>query len=99
MRRQQETTCAAGGIDDALTRRGTHHIDHGLDERARREVLTRAAFGVFSVLLQQTLVGIAFDIGIERGPGFAVDEVYDEAAQVRGVLNFVEGLANLRKSR
>jgi hypothetical protein len=37
-------------------------------------------------------VNLAFDVDVQAGPGFAVDEV-DEAAQLGGVLDFVLGLA------
>ena len=89
MGRQQKTTCATGGIADALSRFGTHHIDHSLDQWTGRKILARAAFGVFGVLLQQPFVGVTLHIGFQDGPGFAVDEVNDQAAQLGRVLDFV----------
>ena len=55
VRREQEAARAAGRIADRLARLGAHHLHHRGDERARREVLARAAFHVLGVLLQQAL--------------------------------------------
>ena len=63
VRRQQETARAAGRIADRHLRLGPHHIDHRRDERARREVLPRAAFHVLGVLLQQPFVSVALHVG------------------------------------
>jgi hypothetical protein len=49
---EQEAAGAAGGVADALAGGGAHDLDHGLDERARGEVLAGAALGVLGVLLQ-----------------------------------------------
>lgn len=51
------------------------------------------ALGVLGVLLQQPLVGVALDVGVEGGPLLALDQVGDEAAQLGGVLNLVLRLA------
>ena len=45
---------------------GAHAVHHRLDQRARREVLAGAALDVLRVLLQQPLVGVALDVGVER---------------------------------
>src|SRR5438876_3555863 len=77
----------------AFGRLRLHYIDDGADERARSEVLTGAAFHVLGVLLQETFVSIALYIGIERRPFFLVDQVSDQPAQLRRVLDFVLRLA------
>ncbi len=61
------TARAAGRIADrhrvpARRLRGDH-VHHRGDERARGEVLARAAFHVLGVLLQQPLVGVALHVG------------------------------------
>jgi len=48
---------------------------------------------VFCVLLEESFVDVTFDVGVENGPGFFVDEVGDEAFEFGGVLDFVLGLA------
>ena len=69
MRREQETARAARRITNRLPRLRGDHVHHRGDERARREVLARAAFHVLGVLLQQPLVGVALHVGGERGSG------------------------------
>ena len=93
MRREQETTRAAGRIADGLPRLRGDHVHHRGDERARREVLARAAFHVLGVLLQQALVGVALHVGGEAGPLLLVDQVHDEPAELGRVLDFVLRLA------
>ncbi len=68
MCREQETTRAARRITNRLTWLRGDHVHHCCDERARREILTRAAFHVLGVLLQQTFVGVAFHVGGKAGP-------------------------------
>ena len=65
MRREQESARAAGRIADGLSRLRGDHVHHRGDERARREVLSRAAFHVLGVLLQQAFVGVAFHVGAQ----------------------------------
>ena len=93
MRREQETTRAAGRIANRLSRLRRDDVDHRGDERARREVLARAALHVLGVLLQQALVGVALHVGGEAGPLLLVDQVHDEPAQLGRVLDFVLRLA------
>jgi hypothetical protein len=59
---------------------------------ARREVLPGPALGVLGVAFEQTLVGVALDIGVEREPALVVDQVPDEAGELGGVLDLVLGL-------
>ena len=93
MRREQETTRAARRITNGLPRLRGDHVHDGGDERARREVLARAAFHVLGVLLQQALVSVALHVGGERRPLLLVDQVHDEPAQLGRVLDFVLRLA------
>ena len=48
-----------------------------------------AAFHVLGVLLQEPFVSVAFNVGVERRPFFLVDQVSDQPAQLRRVLDFV----------
>jgi hypothetical protein len=65
--RQQEAAGAAGRVADGLARPGLHHVDHGLDERPRGEVLARARLDVLGVLLQQPFVDVGLDVDVEAG--------------------------------
>ena len=89
---QQEAAGAAAGSQMVSPGVGAHDIHDGLDQRARGEVLARAALGVLGVLLQQAFVDFALDVDIQADPGFAVDQV-DQAAQLGRVLDLVLGLA------
>ena len=80
-------------IADRHLRLGPHHIDHRRDQRARREVLSRAAFHVLGVLFQQAFVSVALHIGGQRGPLFLVDQIDDQPPQLGRVLNLVLRLA------
>ena len=68
------------GSQIAHARLRLHHLDDGPDQRTRREVLAGARLHVLGVLLEQPLVGVALDIGVEREPLLAVDQVDDRAA-------------------
>ena len=54
--------------------------------------MTRAAFGVFGVFLQQAFVDVSLHIGIQAAPGFVVDELNDPL-ELGGVLNLVLGFS------
>src|SRR5437773_2737779 len=78
VRSKQKTAGAARRVADskwlsAFGRLRLHNIDNCTDERARSEVLTGATFHIFGVLLQKTLVSVAFHVGVERRPFFFVD--------------------------
>ena len=72
---------------------GPHDLDDRPDQRPRREVLAGAGLDVLGVLLEQPLVGVALDVGVERQPRLAVDQVDDQAAQLGGILDPVLRLA------
>ena len=93
MRGQQEARRATGGVGDGVVRLGAHDIHHGLNERAWGEILARAALGVLGVLLQQALVGVPLDVGIQARPRLLVNEIGNEATEFGGVLDLVLGLA------
>lgn len=102
VRGEQEAAGAAGGVADGkwAVRPGPrfwgHDLDHGGDEGAGREVLAGAAFDVFGVLLEQTFVGIAFDVGAETGPFLLIDEIDNQAPELGGILDFVLRFAENR---
>src|SRR5579884_1404076 len=89
---QKEAAGAAGRVADGIVGGGVHHLDDGLDQRARGEVLPGAGLGVLGVLLKQALVDGAFHVEVETDPGLAVDQL-DQAAQLGRVLDAVLGLA------
>ena len=93
VRDEKETAGAACRIANRLVRLRLHHIDDCADERTRSEVLAGAAFHVLGVLLQEPFVSVAFHVGVERRPFFLVDQVSDQPAQLRRVLDFVLRLA------
>ena len=51
--------------------------------------MARAAFHVLGVLLQESFVSVAFHVGVKRRPFFLVDQVSNQPAQLRRVLDFV----------
>ncbi len=63
-------------------------LDHGLDQRARGEVLAGARLDVLGVAGEQAFVDVVLDVDGEAEPGLAVDEA-DEAAELGGVLDLV----------
>ncbi len=93
MRREQETARAARRITDGLPRLRGDHIHHRGDERARCEVLARAAFHVLGVLLQQALIGVALHVGGQARPLLLVDQIHDQPTQLGRVLDLVLCLA------
>jgi hypothetical protein len=70
-----------------------HDGDDGVDQDTGREVLAGAGFGILRVFFEQPFVDVALDVGAEGAPGFLIDEIDDEAAQVGGVLDLVLGFA------
>ena len=87
--RRAEPTRATRGVADRLTRLGAHHLEDRADQRPRREVLPDARLDVLGVPLEQTLVGVALDFGVEDQPALAVDQVGDQPAQLGGILTRV----------
>src|SRR5579864_13203 len=93
MRRQEKSSRAARRIRDDLAGHWPHTVDQCVDERTRCEVLPRSALGIFRIPFQEALVGIALHVGGHFHPRLIADEVDDELAQLRGILNLVLGLA------
>jgi len=89
VRSEKEAARAAGGVGDDLARLGPDAVHDRVDDRARREVLPRAALHVLGVALQQPLVGIALHVGGHRRPVFLADQLDDELAQLGRVLDLV----------
>jgi hypothetical protein len=88
VRGQEEAARAAGRVTDGLHGSRAGDLHHGADQLARGEVLARAAFHVFGVLLQQALVDGPLHVHAQAGPGFFVDEL-DQAAQLGRVLDLI----------
>ena len=85
---QEEAAGAAGRVGNGLHRLGPHALHHGLDQRARREVLAGAALGVFGVLLQQAFVEVTLGVGVHADPTFGVDHLH-QTRQLGRVLDLV----------
>jgi hypothetical protein len=99
VRGEQEAARATGRVGDALAGLRGNAVHHGLDERARREVLACAALGVLRVLFQQALIGIALHVGAQNRPGFGANQIHDHAAQLGRVLELVLRLAKNQAQR
>ena len=69
---QEEATGAARRVADAVIGAGQHHVHNRRDQRPRREVLARAAGALLRRLLDQPLVGVALQVGVEAQPLVAV---------------------------
>src|SRR5438093_1178530 len=62
-------------------------IDERADQRSWREVLPGSGLNVFGVLFKQPFIGVALNVGVEREPGLAVDQVDDQPPQLGRILN------------
>ena len=89
---EEEAAGATGGVTDAVVRLGLHYIDDGVDERPGREVLARSPGALLGGLLDQALVGVAFEVGVVAHPLVLIDELFDELFQLGGRLDAVAGL-------
>jgi hypothetical protein len=89
--REEKPARAATGVVDFFVGLGGYAPHHGLDERARSEVLPGAALGVGGVLFQQAFVNIAFNIRAHHGPLLLADHV-DDFEQLGRVLYLVLAL-------
>ena len=85
---EEKAAGTAGRVGNRLHGLRAHAGHHGLDQRTRREILAGAALGVFGVLLQQTLVQIAFGVGVQADPAFRVDHLH-QARELGRILNAV----------
>src|SRR5207248_1702168 len=70
-----------------------HAVHQRVDQRPRREILPRAALGIFRVPFQQALVRVTLDVRRHLQPRLITNQVDDELAELGGVLNLVLGLA------
>ena len=93
VRDQQKAARSRSRVADGLTGGGAHGVHHGLNERARREVLSRPALGILRVLFQQTLISVALDVGVQAGPSLFINKIGDQAAQHGRVFDLVLRLA------
>ena len=90
---QEEPAGAAGRVADTVLGAGGHHIDDGGDQRPGGEVLARAPGPLPGRLLDQALIGVALEIGVEAEPFVVVDEVFDQQLELGRVLDPVAGFA------
>jgi hypothetical protein len=88
----EEPAGAAGRVADHLPGSRGHHVDDGLDEGTRREILPRARLDVLGVLFQEPLVDGGLDVDAQADPGLAVNQI-DQPAQLGRVLDAVLRLA------
>jgi hypothetical protein len=89
VREEQKPAGAAGRVANGLAGPGRDAVHHRRYQRARREILSRAAFRILRVLLQQALVGVAFHVRAHGGPVLGVDQVHHQAPQLGRVLELV----------
>ena len=67
---------------------GSTTVSHRVDQRARRKILSGAAFDFGGVAFKQPLVDRTFGVEVEAEPGFLTDHC-DKPAQFCRVLDFV----------
>ena len=89
--RQKETAAAAAGIGDGFARLGAKTLDHSLDQRTGREILTCAGFDILCILLQQAFVDLTFYVGRHGNPLFLIDHLH-HAIEDGGIADLVGGL-------
>lgn len=92
---QQEPTGPTGRVADGLRGLRVDHLDHGLDERPRGEVLARPTLHLAGVPLQQALVDCALYVHVHAHPGLAVDQA-DQALELGGIVDLALGLEEQR---
>ena len=90
---QQESARAARRIADRHLGLRTHHVDNRRNQGPGRKVLSRAAFHVLGVLLEQPFVSVALHVRRQRRPLFLVDEIDNQPPELRRVLNLILRLA------
>src|SRR5712692_10150178 len=91
MRREEKATRPTRRITDRLAWLGSHDVNKRVNQGSRGEVLPCTCLGILGILLQQSFVGIAFDVSIQDHPLFAVNEVRNQPTEFCRVLNFVLG--------
>ncbi len=93
-RRAGSRRCRRPGRRSSRPGCGCMHVDHRPDQRPRREVLAGAGLRVGGVLLQQALVGVALDVGVDAASrSRASIRSTISRLQLRRVLDPVLGLA------
>ena len=85
---QKEPARATRRVGNGLHGLGPHTLHHGLYQRAGREVLARAAFGVFGIVLQQAFVQVTLGVGIQADPALGINQLH-QPREFGRVLNLV----------
>ena len=85
---EEKSAAAAAGIRDGLHGFGAKAAHHCPNERTGRKILSRAAFDVLGVLLEQALVYLSLDVGGHRHPSFFVDHLH-HAIENGGIVNLI----------
>lgn len=93
VRHEKESAGATRRVDHGVGDSGLDDVDDRLDQSPRGEVLTSPGPLVRRTLGQQLLVRVALDVGAGLRSVLLVDQVDDEPAQLRRVLDAVLGLA------
>ena len=60
---QEEAAAAAAWVSDGLARLRAQALDHSLDQRTGCKILASTGFDILRVLLKQTFVDLALDVG------------------------------------
>ena len=86
------------GSHTVLARLGIDHLDDGVNERARSEVLTGADLHLGSVALQQALVDGALHVHAKAEPGLLIDQL-DKALQLGRIVDRILRLPEQRSEQ
>ena len=87
-RRKKKSTRSASGICYRFGNLRIGNINHSLDKRTRRKVLTCAAFLILSVFFENGLVNCAFEIALHHIPIFVTNH-FDNFCKVYGAVDFI----------
>lgn len=90
---QEESAGATGRVDDPVGGRRVDDIDDRPDQVTRGEVLARTRSLVRGALGKQRLIGVTFEICARGRPVLFVDQIDDQAFELRWILNPVLRLA------
>jgi hypothetical protein len=72
---QEKSAGAAGRVGNSFIGLRLYAADNGCNQCTGGKVLTGTALGISSILFQQALADIAFDVDTQQYPGFVVDHL------------------------
>src|SRR4051794_7451146 len=92
MRDEQEPGGATGRVTYDLARPRVYASHHRLYQRSWGEILSCAAFGVAGVLLEQALIGIAFEVCRKARPLGLTNQVNDQQSKLGRISDLILGV-------